>query len=387
MSIFNKMKEPVFLKESSDAQRQLAMLKELEPKLSPEGQKKIRQDIKYLEYGIMGENQIAYELKNSHMPMYILHDIYLEAGDLSAQIDYIVVTRKMCFLIECKNLFGNIEINSKGEFIRTLENGGRKIKEGIYSPITQNERHLELLKFIKTEAKGNVITRFMAGKYFGDFYKAVVVLANPKTVLNDKYAKKEVKNKVIRGDQLITYIKDQCKLSKELEYSDEGMKSWAESFMKLHKEIEKDYTQKYQPFLLPVSEGAVPVPEAVASVSGGAAPVPEKIAPVSGGVAPASGEAAADLAEIVPDNPGQATADEAGLIDELKAYRLDKSREEKIKPYYIFNNNQMADLIAKMPASKQELQTVSGFGPVKAEKYGDDILRIVKKYDVNHGSV
>lgn len=373
MSIFNKIKEPVFLKESSDAQRQLAMLKELEPKLSPEGQKKIRQDIKYLEYGIMGENQIAYELKNSHMPMYILHDIYLEAGDLSAQIDYIVVTRKICFLIECKNLFGNIEINSKGEFIRTLEIGGRKIKEGIYSPITQNERHLELLKFIKTEAKGNVITRFMAGKYFGDFYKAVVVLANPKTVLNDKYAKKEVKNKVIRGDQLITYIKDQCKLSKELEYSDEGMKSWAESFMKLHKEIEKDYTQKYQPFLLLVSEGA--------------APVPEKAAPGSEKIPPTSGKAAAELAEIVPDNPGQATTDEAGLIDELKAYRLDKSREEKIKPYYIFNNNQMADLIAKMPASKQELQTVSGFGPVKAEKYGDDILRIVKKYDVSHGSV
>jgi len=32
-------------------------------------------------------------------------------------------------------------------------------------------------------------------------------------------------------------------------------------------------------------------------------------------------------------------------------------------------------------------KTVSGFGPVKAEKYGDDILRIVKKYGVNHGSV
>ena len=63
MNIFNKMKEPIFLKESSDLQRQLAVLKELEPHLSPEGQKKIRQDIKYLEYGILGENQIAYELK------------------------------------------------------------------------------------------------------------------------------------------------------------------------------------------------------------------------------------------------------------------------------------------------------------------------------------
>lgn len=337
MSFFNKMKEPVFLKESSDAQRQLTVLKALEPQLSQEGQKKIRQDIKYLEYGILGENQIAYELKNSHMPMYILHDIYLEAGDLSAQIDYIVVTRKICFLIECKNLFGNIEINSKGEFIRTLEIGGWKSKEGIYSPITQNERHMELLKFIKAETRENIVFRFMTERYFGDFYKSVVVLANPKTVLNDRYAKKEIKDKVIRGDQLIAYIKAQYRSSKELEDSDEKMKNWAESFLKLHKEVEKDYTQKYQQFLLPDSEK-------------------------------------------MEEDRRKTTAENTELCDELKAYRLKKSREEKIKPYFIFNNNQLADLLAKMPASKQELQTVSGFGPVKAEKYGDDILNIIRGY-------
>lgn len=64
----------------------------------------------------------------------------------------------------------------------------------------------------------------------------------------------------------------------------------------------------------------------------------------------------------------------------MKAYRLEKSREEKIKPYYIFNNSQLDDLLAKMPVSKQDLQSVSGFGPVKAEKYGDDILNIIKQY-------
>ena len=346
MGFFDKMKEPIFLKESSDAQRQLAVLKGLEPQLSPEGQKKIRQDIKFLEYGILGENQIAYELKNSHMPMYILHDIYLEAGDLSAQIDYIVVTRKMCFLIECKNLFGNIEINSKGEFIRTLELGGRKTKEGIYSPVTQNERHMDLLKFIKTGAKGNVVTRFMAEKYFGDFYKSVVVLANPKTVLNARYAKKEIREKVIRGDQLIAYIKEQYKSSKELEDSDDKMKSWAESFLKLHKEVEKDYTQKYQQFMV-MDSGKT---------------------------------AEGDRSETAEGNRGETADGDTGLYDKLKAYRLGKSREEKIKPYYIFNNNQLADLLAKMPASKQELQSVSGFGLVKAEKYGDDIVNIIKEY-------
>ena len=81
MGLWDKMREPVFLKESSDAQRQIQMLDGLAPYLTLEGQEILRQDIRFLEYGILGERQIAYELKNSHMPMYILHDIYLEVGN------------------------------------------------------------------------------------------------------------------------------------------------------------------------------------------------------------------------------------------------------------------------------------------------------------------
>jgi hypothetical protein len=193
MGLFNKMKEPIFLKESSNAEEQIERLKYLEPLLNPEGQVIIRQDIKCLEYGIAGEKNIAFELKNSHMPMYILHDIYLEDGELSAQIDYLVFTKKICFVIECKNLIGDIEINSAGDFIRTTEFGGRKKKEGIYSPITQNQRHFELMKKIRVDNKSNILTKFIVGRYFEDCYKSVVVLANPKTVLNAKFAKKEVK--------------------------------------------------------------------------------------------------------------------------------------------------------------------------------------------------
>ncbi|WP_246615320.1 nuclease-related domain-containing protein [Clostridium thailandense] len=126
MGLFNRMKEPVFLKEGSDAEVQLEKLKALEPLLNAEGKNIIKQDIKCLEYGIAGEKSITFELKNSHMPMYILHDIYLKDGDLSAQIDYLVFTKKICFVIECKNLYGDIEINSMGDFIRTIEFGGRK---------------------------------------------------------------------------------------------------------------------------------------------------------------------------------------------------------------------------------------------------------------------
>jgi len=219
MKIFKRMKQPVFLKESSSAERQLKNLRELAPLLNKEGQEIINQDIKNIEYGIIGEKNIIFELKNSHIPMYVLHDVYLEDGDLNAQIDFLVFTKKICFVIECKNLYGNIEINGGGDFIRTTSYG----KTGIYSPITQNERHFEIIKRIKLEGKPNAFLKYYAGKYFEDFYKSVVVLANPKTVLNTKYAKKEVKEKVIRADQLVKYIKDKCSESKELSETDNGM--------------------------------------------------------------------------------------------------------------------------------------------------------------------
>lgn len=350
MVLFNKIKEPIFLKESSNAEMQLEKLKALEPLLNPEGQTIIRQDIKCLEYGIAGEKNIAFELKNSHMPMYILHDIYLDDGVLNAQIDYLVFTKKLCFVVECKNLYGDIEINSSGDFIRTTEFGGRKKKEGIYSPITQNQRHLELMKKLRIDNKSNIVTKFIAGKYFEDFNMPIVVLANPKTVLNAKFAKKDVKEKVIRADQLVKYIKDMYDQSKESAFSDERLLEWAQSYLNLHKEVDKDYTEKYDKYKVIISK-----PEDSRQVT---SPIKQNISTVN--------------IEI--------SAEETLIFKELKAYRLSKSREENIKPYFIYNDNQLKDLISKMPRSKEELQAVNGFGEAKANKYGNDIIEIIKKY-------
>ncbi len=103
--------------------------------------------------------------------MYVLHDINLEIDGLAAQIDYIVITRKTTFIIECKNLIGNIEIDSQGNFIRTYKFNGKYIKEGIYSPITQNERHLEVLTRLAKESKNNIVMKMLFEKTFDDNYK------------------------------------------------------------------------------------------------------------------------------------------------------------------------------------------------------------------------
>lgn len=67
------------------------------------------------------------------------------------------------------------------------------------------------------------------------------------------------------------------------------------------------------------------------------------------------------------------------IISKLKAFRLEQSRKEKIKPYYIFNDNQMMSLLEHMPRNSQELMKVSGFGKVKVEKYGQEILNILNQ--------
>lgn len=246
MALFNKHKEPIFIKESSSANDQLIALKELAKRTKGEQLKKIEQEIKFVEAGILGEKTIKYELMNSHIPMYILHDLYLEFNGLSAQIDFLLVTQRHQYVIECKNLYGNIEINNSGDFIRTVSLGRYKKKEGIYSPITQNKRHLELIKQIRGAKRSNIIMRKLFEIGFYNNYRSIVVLANPKTILKAKYAKKEVKSQVIRADQLTAYIRRVDDDPNAVKYSDSEMESLARFFLGIHKQKDIDYTEKYK---------------------------------------------------------------------------------------------------------------------------------------------
>lgn len=237
-------KEVVIYKESNEAKAQLEQLEALLPQATGTVAQRIQQDIAMVKAGIAGEENILFELKNSGMDMVVLQDVYLEYEDLSAQIDFFVITPKMNFLLECKNLIGNIEINNNGDFIRTFEYGGRKVKEGLYSPITQNERHMQVWKNCNLRDAGTVQKLLMKAG-FDNFNKSLVVLANPKTVLNDRFAKKEVKAKVLRADQLIATIKKMNDESDAASISMKGMLESAEYIKRLHVEQRTDYTKKY----------------------------------------------------------------------------------------------------------------------------------------------
>ena len=246
MGLFDRLKEPVFLKNSSNAEHELTQLKELRSAVTGDIAEEIDLRIRLVEAGIRGENTIRFELANSHIPMYVLHDLYLEYGGLSAQIDYLLVTRKAVLVLECKNLQGNIEINNSGDFIRTFTYGSRSKKEGIYSPVTQNRRHLELIRQIRGAEKTNPLSKMLFEKGFYQNYRSVVVLSNPKTILNAKYAKKEVRQQVIRADQLAEHIRSICVVADAPSFNDKEMEELAQFFLSCHKEQNVDYTASFR---------------------------------------------------------------------------------------------------------------------------------------------
>jgi len=374
-----KLDKPFFYKEDSDAKAQMKILEEFSKTCPKSVKEQVDRDMKMLSYGIYGEDQVAFELKTSYLPIIVLHDLHIEYEGLSAQMDYLVITRKFTLVIECKNLIGNIEVTSEGEFIRTTEFGGHYKKEGIYSPITQNIRHIEMIRKFKLDSRTNFISRALFEKFFDDNYKSVVVLANPKTIINLKHANKEVKSKIIRCDQLIDYIKKLLKESTLDNSPDKTTFAWAETFLRRHTPNTTDYLQKYGKNVeAPIADKPSPIvvqvePAVVAPAIVNVQPTPD--IPVA--TPPVTASEAAEPVEIAPTQPS-ANLEDTAIYIALKKYRYDTSKEEGVKPYFLFNNAQMEDIISKMPGTLEDLKKISGFGDVKCQKYGEAILEIVR---------
>lgn len=245
-AIFHRHFGPVFVKECDTIESLIEKLNTL----SEKAEGKLKKEIALVVSGLYGEKQIAYELKNSGMDMLVAHDLHLEKNGLSAQIDFLAVTPKHVFVIECKNLYGNIEIDDNGNFIRHMGQGTFYRREGFASPVSQNERHLNVLKEIRNEYKNNILTKtIFAEKVFPQVYRSIVVLANPKTILNDKKAPKEVRDIVIRSDQLVSYIK-RLEEADDLYRSPESeMRDLMDSFLKCSLPNQEDYVQKFEKML------------------------------------------------------------------------------------------------------------------------------------------
>lgn len=321
--------EPKFIKKLDEENKSIQELDKL-LKVAPEDKvESIKRDIKYISYGIAGKKKIEYELENCHMPILVLQDLYFKINNLSAKIDAVIIDSNFIIVLECTNLIGDIVITDNDNFIRYFKNSSGKVykKEGMYSPIAQNERHLELVKSILI--KENIIPR--EKEYT---LKNLVVFTNPKAIINTKYASEYIKDKIIRHDQLISKIKE-IHNSSSNEFSEDHMYKISKALMDNRTEQEFDYEKRYKLNVNKIEE------------------IEEK--------------------KIIEEEP----IEESDLYKALKKYRYEKSKEENVKPYFLYSNAELENIIKVKPKTIEELKNIKGFGDVKCNKYGKDIITIV----------
>ena len=286
--------------------------------------KDLENKVKLFEYGLAGEKQVLYELLHSGIGMYILHNVSFEYKGKAAQIDFVVITARCTYFIECKNFIGNITINSKGDFVRTYMKNNRKVTEGTYNPITQSKRHLEIIKEENYD-NANILYKMNFEKTFDSFHDYIVVMANPKTIINDKYAPKNIKERLVKADQIIECLK-RLESKRDPFRFEKDIKKVADVYIESNKEksLLKSFIAEYE------------------------------------------------KENIKDDN-------KETIRSELKKYRLQKAKSLNYKPYFIFNDQTLEEILSIMPRTLTDLKKISGLGDKKIEFYGQDIINIINE--------
>lgn len=316
-----RFKDTVFYKENSDLQNKYDALKKLNEEY--QNNEELQSELYIIKKGLDGENEIAYQLKKAHIGMYVLRDIKVKHEDLTAQIDYVIITPVYTYYVECKNLVGNITVTEKGDFIREFTINGKKIKKGMYSPLRQVEAQREVIRKI-WENNSSAIKKFFASKNFDYYRRVLVVAANQDTILNTNKAPKEMKYKILRADALVRQIEYDLDHRGNDEYlkSKKGMEEMAQSYIDLSTKEEINYYDYYK--------------------------------------------------EKYCNNISVST--NADLRNRLIEFRKSRSNEMNIPAYYVFTNEELDKLVELRPKTVEELKNANILTPIKLKTHGEKIL-------------
>ncbi|MBW2286873.1 MAG: ATP-dependent DNA helicase RecQ [Deltaproteobacteria bacterium] len=82
-------------------------------------------------------------------------------------------------------------------------------------------------------------------------------------------------------------------------------------------------------------------------------------------------------ADSVPSDELDAAA--AGVFEALRGYRREVAHREGVPPYVVASDRSLRDLARLRPRSPAELQFAHGIGPAKAEKYGAELLAVIRR--------
>lgn len=328
--IMKTISTPIFIKDFNKESENIIQLNQLLNNTNDnEMKKKIESEIKLQKYVHDSLSKVYFELNNSPAPFYGLHNLRLELGDNKSNIDFLIVTNQFCCIINCKSHQGNIEIDSQGSFSRWIKKGDKSFKEGMYSPVEENRRaELILRDILNKQGLENLPIL------------SLTVFTNPKATLNFKNCSEDFMDKVIKVDLINTKIRGMVENTEPPVYEEIKANEVSLILKGLDKSVSIDYSSKFK-----IKDNSEKVLKAK----------PELVTPT--------------LKNI--------KSNEETLIKALKTYRSAKASLNSVPAYCIFTNDEMGRIVEVIPKDKQQLISIKGFGEVKFEKYGEDIIDII----------
>lgn len=80
----------------------------------------------------------------------------------------------------------------------------------------------------------------------------------------------------------------------------------------------------------------------------------------------------------VPDDLAvQMSAEEERLVQSIKQWRSARAAADSMPPYCIAHNSSIEQIALTHPSSLEDLAAIKGFGPLRIDKYGAEILALV----------
>jgi DNA helicase II / ATP-dependent DNA helicase PcrA len=75
--------------------------------------------------------------------------------------------------------------------------------------------------------------------------------------------------------------------------------------------------------------------------------------------------------------PARSTRDWTPAAERLRAWRLERAREDRVPPYVVFHDTVLHAIADARPTSLGELSQIAGVGPAKLERYGSEVLALL----------
>lgn len=128
----------------------------------------IEQEHKWRMTGFKGERAVSYYLEFlPEKDFFIFHALRLPSGKHFFQMDFLLLTTRCIFILECKNFYGTLSFDqSFNQLIRTVNDK----EEGFQDPISQVKWHRQqLLSFLHSHQISLPI-------------EFLVVISNPSTI-------------------------------------------------------------------------------------------------------------------------------------------------------------------------------------------------------------